>query len=396
MKKHVNIQFFIALLLCCFALISRAGDLSHYSKVISKSSQLLDTDHSYSSSSKEYWFETNGAALMQGVAINNTSPRVLMLISQAREDVSSNTQQSDAKLDIGLMQLQTQSGEVVDSKQVSEPQLAQTGFLSKSAAMFTDKQAQDNGPLLLKTQQALDPQDRFLIMIREPDSDYALNLNTTSQSVDHNRTVLATVSMTLPANNGIKSKSLNPVNYLATLIGMDGSKVKLKSKMLNGQLVIQRPDLQNIIAPINGLYELLVEAQGNHNGLSFHRKGKLAFAFSRPTASFADTKVDVSNLDQAQVSVLVNEFSRYEVRAVLYGTKNGVLIPVLETQVAQSLNAGMAAMPLNFDRKLLNTAGVTAPYKVSNLRLYDQHQMALLEEYNEVNNVVLPGKPRFR
>lgn len=396
MKKHVNIQFFIALLLCCFALISRAGDLSHYSKVISKSSQLLDTDHSYSSSSKEYWFETNGAALMQGVAINNTSPRVLMLISQAREDVTSNTQQSDAKLDIGLMQLQTQSGEVVDSKQVSEPQLAQTGFLSKSAAMFTDKQAQDNGPLLLKTQQALDPQDRFLIMIREPDSDYALNLNTTSQSVDHNRTVMATVSMTLPANNGIKSKSLNPVNYLATLIGMDGSKVKLKSKMLNGQLVIQRPDLQNIIAPINGLYELLVEAQGNHNGLSFHRKGKLAFAFSRPTASFADTKVDVSNLDQAQVSVLVNEFSRYEVRAVLYGTKNGVLIPVLETQVAQSLNAGMAAMPLNFDRKLLNAAGVTAPYKVSNLRLYDQHQMALLEEYNEVNNVVLPGKPRFR
>lgn len=396
-----NINALLLLSLVCGSLMSNLGaaEITYYAKAVDANSTTVDTDRSYTASSKEYWFETTGEALNQGVALNNTSPRVLMLISQAREAAANQVSQlSDGKLDVSLMQLLTEDNQLVNSKHVSEPQLAQTGIFSKSAAVFTDKGAQDRGPLRLKTSQSLRPNDRFLVMVREPDSDYALKLSTTSQSVDHKRDVLASVEVTMPRTLNRSFGLLRPVSYKATLIGVDGSKVKLTTQYQNGNLNILRPSLSNIIAPINGLYELLVEATGYRNGIVFQRKGKLALAFSQPTASLVDDVVLANDLSKAQVRIMVDNYSRFEVRAVLYGTNQaGKLVPVQEAQVAQELNAGLASLPLKFDPSLLAQANVSAPFKIDNVRLYDQQQMAMLEEKNAIPHVVKPIiPPKFR
>lgn len=364
-----------------FCLSANAEERLHYSMPVSN--QTFDADHKYSIGSKEYWFETSGAELNKGVELNNTSPRVLMLISQARNDAAPRVS-NNKKLDVGLMQLVSGNDQVVDSKHVSEPQLAQTGFFSKSAAIFTDKSATDMGPLRLKTTQALNPDDKFLVMVREPDSNYVLNLSTTSQSIDHNRTTLASVSIDFPSLFKFSNEPQKPITYKAVLIGVDGSKTELKSQYKNGKLSFLRPKLDNIIAPINGLYELLVEAKGYRNGIFFHRKGKLALAFSQPTASIFDDEISANDIENAKVQIMVETYSRFEVRAILYGTNSsGDLVPVMESHVADDLNPGLAKLALKFDPKILAKAGVKAPYKIDNIRLYDQNQMAMLEEKNK-------------
>lgn len=382
MKNLNTIKTLFVVVASTICLTTFAAETKHFSMPIK--SDAVDFDHSYSVGSKEYWFETNGAALNKGVELNNTSPRVLMLISQARVSSTPNTVKStDKKLDIARMQLVSKNGQVVDSKSVAESQLAQTGFFSKSAAVFTDKNSQDVGPLKLKTSQILKPNDKFLIMVREPDSQYVLNLSTTSQSVDHNRATLASASLNLPKSLKRDLGALKPTRYSATLIGVDGSKVKLQTQYKNNKLSFLRPNLDNIIEPINGLYELLVEAKGYRNGKMFHRKAKLALAFSRPTASIVDDVISADDVENAQVQIMVAEYSRFEVRAILYGTNlSGEMVPVMETHVAQELNSGLAKLPLKFDPVLIANAGVKAPFTIDNIRLYDQRQMAMLEEKN--------------
>lgn len=130
----------------------------------------------------------------------------------------------------------------------------------------------------------------------------------------------------------------------------------------------------------------------------FQRKGKLALAFSQPTASLVDDVVLANDLSKAQISVMVDNYSRFEVRAVLYGANQaGKLVPVQEAQVAQELYAGLASLPLKFDPSLLAQANVSAPFKIDNVRLYDQQQMAMLEEKNATPHIVKPIiPPKFR
>ncbi|WJG10118.1 DUF4785 domain-containing protein [Aliiglaciecola sp. LCG003] len=400
MKNILTIKLILAITLVFISLSIQASDLNQFSLPIKDTGKVLDFDRSAAVASKEYWFKVSGAQLNKGVALNNTSPRILMLVSQSR-DSNSQDQASSAQpvtqLDVSQMKLLSEQGAVVLSKGVSEAQLAQTGFFSRSAAVFTDKNAPDQGPLKLQTDQPLSPQENFLIMVREPDSEYILNLETDSQSVNAQRDILARVSVTLP--NTLKSgpRALRPVNFTGILIGVDGSRVKLKSEYKNGNLVFMRPNLSTIISPIEGLYELLVEANGSHKGKVFQRKAKFAFALSKATARIESNILPETEINGAHVSIMVNEYSRFEVRAVLYGTDaSGALVPVMETHVAQSLNPGLATLPLMFNPDIIANAGVKKPFKIANIRLYDQQQMAMLEEQNPL--AVNPPKivPKFR
>lgn len=397
MKKLNTIKTLLATVASLVYFAAFAAETRHFSIPINN--QAFDFDHSYTVGSKEYWFETSGAELNQGVALNNTSPRVLMLISQSREGSTPQTFQSnERKLDVSRIQLVSENGQVVDSKKVAESQLAQTGVFSKSVAVFTDKNTPNMGPLKLTTLQVLNSDDKFLVMVREPDSEYILDLSTISQSVAHDRTTLASASFILPKTleraNGIDK----PISYLATLIGVDGSRVKVKSQYKDGKLHFLRPTLDNIIAPINGLYELLVEAKGYRNGMMFNRKAKLVLAFSEPTARIVDNVMFAKNIKNAQVRIMVEKYSLFEVRAILYGTNlSGKMVPVMESHVAQELNPGMANLPLKFDPIIIAKAGVSAPFKIDNIRLYDQNQMAMLEEKNTVLTKTLPiSKPLFK
>ncbi|GAA0854039.1 DUF4785 domain-containing protein [Aliiglaciecola litoralis] len=398
MNKKQLMKIIFVLGSSLFSMAIYAAQASHYTKPIENTASSFDIDRSYAISSKEYWFEITGAALNKGVPINNTSPQVLMLISQARDGSANHSTHADfGKLDVSLMQLVSEHGKIVESKGVAESQLAQTGFFSKSTALFTDKAAQDNGPLTLKSTQPLNPTDKFLVMIREPQSDYVLQLATENPNIDHQRKYLASASVSLPRTLRTSMRLLRPVSFKAVLVGVDGSKVKLKSEYKDGKFYFLRPQLSNIIAPINGLYELLIEANGYHNGNVFNRKAKLALALSQPTANIADTVMEPNDIETAQVHVLVDEFSRFEVRAILYATNpTGKFVAAAESHVALELNAGMAILPLNFDPSMVAKANLKAPYKIDNIRLYDQHQMALLQEQNSLQSQKPIIDPKYK
>ncbi len=132
-------------------------------------------------------------------------------------------------------------------------------------------------------------------------------------------------------------------------------------------------------APGQGLWEVHVVARGQMNGLTVMRTVRTAFAAHLPTAKLGQASVERSRSGlEISFDVDVATPGRYEVRGVLYGSdKHGDLRPVAIGHVADWLDAS-GTLSLEFDAKLLRSAGVEAPFEIRDLRLMDQGRMGLL------------------
>ncbi|MCC2617997.1 DUF4785 family protein [Aestuariibacter halophilus] len=213
--------------------------------------------------------------------------------------------------------------------------------------------------------------------VKEPRSAYALRLKQSDTALTPKADRLGNI--TLMFND--KERALDGDQISAELRTSDQRVIPLTVRAEQGQWVIQPEAMASLPAPIHGLQEVWVDVRTEQDGLNVRRSAKVAFGVGQPTASLADTQLVQGAEPRALVQVDVNTPSRFEARAVLYATNaKGALVPAMETHVAQSLNSGRSELVMPFDGELLAQRGLQAPYALRHLRLFDQKQLALLEQ----------------
>ena len=375
----MKIRLIISTLMACGLVLSQttqanqgASDFAHYSFPLSVDADIQPLHQASEASSDEYWFQATGKELNKGVEISSTQSGSLIRITRGKASKGVNPA---AKLDKALIRLVSRKApnRSVIGQLVSQSQLEKSGVFDRTVAIKTSKK-DSKGPLLLSTSQALNADDKYMVSVKEKNSPYRLKLSLPSQTYGKNKRVNATARL---ASNGL---ILTADEVSATLIAPDGQQSPINFTTNNkGELAFNFNKPQNSIAPINGLYEILVKANGKDKGLSIKRNAKLALAFTNDTARLVGQSLS-SNASHAILQLDVAKESRFEVRAILYGTDiNGESIPVMETHAAQTFKNGINQLELPFNADILAQSQVSAPFELRNVRLFDQKQLGLID-----------------
>lgn len=354
------------------------NDYAVYHFAISDNYPLKESKQIHQVSSDEYSFQISGVQLNKGVPIVTTQSAAIILINPVNQHTG---QISSQKLDHGLLSLYSleNKGKSAISKTVSQNQLAQTGVFDGSIAIFTHKEV-DPGKLELTSTQPLLISDVYRITIKEKGSPYTLNMKIKGQSHKQTDQIIATASLV-----NTQSKSEFQLNSLsAGLIAPDGRHFPVAMQPLPSgefQLKVTPPD--NVISPNGGLYEVHVKTDAKLERLNVRRDAKLAFALTRNTAELTQVTFNQTTLT-AQIEFNAHLASRYEIRALLHGTDaQGNLVPIMESHAAQTVNSGKETLEIAFDPGDLSRSGTKGPYKLSNIRLYDQQQVGLIDTLKE-------------
>ena len=361
---------------------AQGADLTVYSFPMQADTKLVSSKQVAQVVSQEYWFDVSSSTLNKGVPLNNTAPGALVLISQKHGAEKSEL------LDVKRLSLLTLEGTPIRSKKVSESELAQTGIFAKSVALQAQEGKHTTG-LMLKSSQPLMKGGSYRVMVKEPHSPYSLRLKSAGQSLSAKAKNVVNASLTFDQVNLSKGQMVN-THYQAKLNGPDGSvlPVTLDQKDEQVNFVIENTD--KALAPRHGLYEMQVTATTRVNGVNLQRNAKIALAISQPTAHLQDVALLAVKHPMARVDVMINTPGRYEIRAVLYATdKLGNLVPAMETHAAKDANAGLERITVPFNQKLLSASGLQAPYDVRHVRLFDQGQLALIDEQDDGVNADL-------
>ncbi|MCV2884595.1 DUF4785 family protein [Aestuariibacter sp. AA17] len=362
----------LSALLASGAAIANQG-YATYTFPIKADTTLNKSNKEESVMSQSYWREVTGAELRKGIDLNTTAKSALVLLSLKGS-------QADQKvIDTDQLQLISRNGRYVDSKKVSQESLAQTGLFARSVAI-TAKHHEIDNDLTLRSNQAFNDDDRFIVTVKESSSPYQLKLRAPTQNITDDQDVLATFSFTEGKSQIIDRSTLSDPQYKAQLVAPDGAITDLIVESANEQLQVKSPALSTVLSPVHGLYEVQVTMDAKVDGKQVLRNAKVAVAMKNTTAQLVNTRFETSDTLRAIVSYEAIVPSRFEARAVLYGTNHqGKLVPVAEAHAAHDVNSGKQMLILPFNEEIVNAAGVKAPYEVGMVRLFDQGQLALLD-----------------
>ncbi|GAA0341609.1 hypothetical protein GCM10009092_02680 [Bowmanella denitrificans] len=364
---------FLCLTLCSLLAhgqpLPTTGDYAHYSFALDTNAQLQVGPVAEQVQSNEYSIQVNGHDLHQGVTLHTTKAEALFLLTPL-----GSKQQSP--LDVELLQLRykNQQGHPQIARRVSQQLLAQTGVLDNSMALQTTADSHP-GAMLLSTSQPLPADASYRITVKEKGSAYILNLSVDNQNLLAQQRILARASLEK------LGQSLQIQRAEATLVAPDGELLPASVKISrSGDMYIRASAPQKILSPKQGLYEIRLQSVAQEDQATIPRDAKLAVALTNKTATLADVFLLQEKILYAKVGLLAEQDSRFEIRAMLYGTNaDGQLVPVMESHAAQTLTAGADSILVPFEQAILDKAGVTAPFKLASVKLFDQHQLGLLD-----------------
>ena len=325
--------------------------------------------------SDEYWFTVSGAELNKGVLLNTTQPGALVRIS--RNEATSSPLKTDS------IMLNGQDSVNAVEQVFSEKDLEAVGIFNNSAALRVNASVAA-GDLTLRYADKLAADELYTVNVKEKNSDKKLMLNTAKLSY----LSAEKLSFAAAIETGDSALALNSAKGI--IVSPSGKVYNVDVNIgANGEATVNRADINKIEAPVNGLYELRIDATASDNGLTVRRTGKVAFGLAKATASIADVvATSAKGAPKATVNVDVQQAGRYEVRAVLLGTDtNGNLKPVMETHAANWLKPGAQSISVPFDRAILAKSGLKAPFAVQHVQLRDQGNMSSLDKVVEAVSV---------
>lgn len=340
-------------------------------KIKGSAEQLKQAHQAVSATSNEYWFSVTGKQLNAGIDVHTTSKGALIKVSRA----GSGDQQKGEQLDGKALTLLDGKRANVAGKVIGEDDLNATGIFAASSAIKMDSTV-NPGTFKLGYNQKLAGDSQFVIHVKEKYSANLLKIETSKQAY------VAGENLTFDAMMLAGDATLTMDSVEAFIMSPSGQKFKATTTTgKNGLATINARQFvkgAQIEAPINGLYELHLTAKANNKGMQIQRRGKIAFAMAEQTATMAPVKAAVSS-KQTQFALNVNEAGRFEVRGVLYGhDKKGQLQPIMETHAAETFKTGKQLLTMEFDQKILKQSGLSAPFELKNVRLYDQSRMSRL------------------
>ncbi|GAA0198777.1 hypothetical protein GCM10009123_02600 [Kangiella japonica] len=344
-----------------------------YSFPISDINQLDFSQKQAHVQSRQYKVDVSGAQLKSGVTLNTSAKGALVRISAFDGKSAIEPKQLSVKTSTGKLYKQGKAFDTLVSSDVMQKngmgfQQGTTGFKlddSLGAGTFT-----------LKADNAIASHAKYRVNVFEKNSDTEMHLTANKSNY------LKGQALKVDAKVFNLGRTEKIVSIKGKLVSPSGKTHKVSFSPSKEGYVLNKPLDMTADSIPGALWELHTEVQAKVGGQLVQRNGQLPFAFAQKTASISAKPV-VSGQKQSPVATIpvnANVDGRYEVRAILYGTtEDGSLKPIMMTHSAANLAAGEGAIMMKFDPQILANAGVTAPYKVEQLELRDQNQMALID-----------------
>jgi hypothetical protein len=352
----------------------------HFSQRISTNKPISFKAKGYTSISDEYWFEATGKQLKTGVELAISTPGALVRLSgkHAKDKHSPQTK----GIDPSSVQLFKNNKKLSTpfSQKVSQQEFATANIFPNSSAMKL-KSELGKGVFTLKVNDYLDDNQRYVVNVKEKNTEHKLHLSLAKQSYMQGEKINFTSQLKATSTNKPTLTQGRPAAYIKTPSG--------ERKMLD---FIQNGNEFEFTVPASlaptkrgQLFELYVETENNTKGLKVKRNAKVAFSVAQPTARIEGVaKLNQDNptvTDFVDINLQVVSEGRYEISAMIYGSRGKKLsLPFMLSRSAYYLTPGDHTVKLQLDTNIIRDSGLKAPFTVKNIRLMDQSRMALLQQ----------------
>jgi hypothetical protein len=326
--------------------------------------------------SKETWFTASADELAQGVAVNTTAPRALVRI----QALSAVGPREALAIHPQSMTLVDKNGRAYDDGAgmemlVSADKLAKADVpFAPGTSAFRMHPSLGAGSFKLRVNGA-SGSDRYLVNVVEPDSPYALTMQSGALHYLHGQQLVLTAALLEGSGAAAAKRGVDKLD--ATVVSPGGRRFPVSFKAGKDGALRAALALDADEAPTLGLWEVQAEANTVVKGQAVRRSVRLAFPVAMPVARLTHA---VALQEGAGVNLNVGveaaAAGRYEVRAMLYGTIGGALVPLGVADAAQWMEAGQGQIKLTFAPELI--AGASGPFEVRELFLMDQGRLGVL------------------
>ncbi len=331
-----------------------------FSYKLETEAQLDFNNKPFAGNSRQYWIDSTGNKLLQGIQLPVTGGDTIIRISPLSNKKS---------LQLTASMIKIQNNGVDADIQV----FADSADLKATGAAFSDnsialKVQSQPGSLNLKLDN-FDGNTPFVVHVFEPKSAYVLSLATTQATFNANQEISINTQM-LAAGKSINSNLQGYINR------PDGSILGelTFNQNKNGSYSANLPAI-GAQGLAQGLWEVHVFAKSNDKGIEIMRDVQTSFAVNLNSAEFTNNLKMTANT--IEVGVNVGLEGRYEVRGVLMGiNKAGEMQPLAITMTADWLSVGQKTIALELDAKLIAESGLSAPFSLKNVQLTNQTYLA--------------------
>ncbi|WP_448549390.1 DUF4785 domain-containing protein [Thalassotalea fusca] len=329
----------------------------------------------YRDVSDEYWFEVTGEELTKGVPINISAQNALIRISGKKQPFHVSTQNISPEW-VELLH----HGKVVNSpfkSTVTAEQLATANMFPNSSALTLSDQL-PMGLYQLAVNQPLPKDERFIINVKEKQSPYKAVMEIEKQSFVEGDSIPFQMSLSneLAQKTSDAERRAKQVRK-ATVRFPTGETHEVNINYGKQGLYIKVPENIDVEHRPGTLHELHIQTTSHVAGKTIMRNNKIAFAYTRPTAKITATPTVKS--EGATFSIDVASEGRYEISAVVSGNRQGEgNKAVMLSRSAYYLTPGQHELTLVFDKTILSSGNVTPPYQLSNIKLFDQSRLQLI------------------
>ncbi len=355
---------------------------------------------SYTQRSRSYWMDVDAAALSKGIGLPLTASGAVIRISP-RSPVDALNEQSAAKpqkgfasIDIGSLQLrqgdQQRVGRAAIETLANAEQLSAAGMdVADQTVAFKVDSAFTAGELELRINVLSSASENYVVHVFEPNSTAVLELQA-------GRSRLLTGEQ---GRVGLSGDGIDPIRagemsgYLMSPDGRTTVALTFVDTSMGVEAVF---DTSGLTSPATGLWEVQTFLQRADGQRRLLRDARTAIAISAPTARLTGQATELSS-GGFKIGVDAAAEGRYEIRAVLFGSEaSGSLVPALVLHGANWLSGGAGTVSLEFDRQVLEAAGLRQPFELRHLELKDQSRMGDLWRQEFAFRAVADRSPGLR
>ncbi|HPF73904.1 MAG TPA: DUF4785 family protein [Xanthomonadaceae bacterium] len=337
------------------------------------------------SDSREFWTNVDALDLAKGFRFQTTAPGAVIRISPT---TSVGSKAAIAPGDISLAIDGRQLPATALTRTATSAQLKAAGLdFAEGTLAFRIDPAEGSGRVALTAKLAAGD---YLIHVTEPESATVAKLSAISDTAFTGGDQEARLQL-FDGANALPIKRMNGI-----LTAPDGRAFDVDFHTDGKGQALADFALPAKASDVPGLWELHAFVAAEQNGELVMRDVKSAFAVVAPIGRLGSSMQmhDSAQALSFDVPVKAAMGSRFEVRAVLYGTDvDGKQVPLAIGHAADWIDAGNGSVKLSFDHGLLK--GANAPFELRQVELYDQSRLAKQEA--RWNGLPLAGqldKPR--
>lgn len=332
--------------------------------------------------SREYWVDTSGGGLKQGLKLPLSAPGAIVRVSALHAD-------SGLLLDANRLQISVDGRTLSSTREAGGIEILNgTDLQAQGMAVPGDTLAfqlpQQGQPDSLRLQMSGVPAEQALVVhVFEPESAWVGKLS----AQRHNYLTGDGMQLDVGLVRGDERFAAESVQ--AVLVSPDAAQ-SWPLEVTDDGFGLEGLTPQSLPEAGEGLYEVHAYLQGRQGDTLVRRDLKVAVNIAAPTARLSDhiERIDSSNSSNSSdgaglvidLGVEVAAAGRYQVSGQVWGSAgDGSLRPLAMAQTAAVLEPGQGSLRLEVPAELMLESGLSAPFEVREVQLLDQGRMAVLE-----------------